>query len=82
MAEFDRNCEIHAASVLYVNDDILKKIESILQLCFKAGALYADASMLDKASKWLMDNIYQYSASNNGIQRDKLIEDFKKAMRE
>ena len=37
---------------------------------------------LKKACQWLMDNIYQYSASNNGIQRDKLIEDFKKAMRE
>ena len=36
-------------------------------------------SLLSKACEWLMEN---YSASGHGIQRDKLIEDFKKAMRE
>ena len=39
-------------------------------------------SLLSKACEWLMENIYNYSASGHGIQRDKLIEDFKKAMRE
>lgn len=38
------------------------------------------AKFILKSCEWLMRNIYEYSASSNGIQRDKLIEDFKKAM--
>lgn len=38
------------------------------------------AKFILKSCEWLMRNIYEYSASSNGIQRDKLIEDFKKVM--
>lgn len=38
-------------------------------------------SLLSKACEWLMENIYNYSASGHGIQREQLIKDFKQAMK-
>ena len=40
-----------------------------------------DKTSLSKACEWLMENIYNYSASGHGIQREQLIKDFKQAMK-
>ena len=46
---------------------------------FIAGAEWADRTMIDKAYKWLKDNIEYYYYVENF---DKMIEDFRKAMEE
>lgn len=50
---------------------------------FRCGAQWADKTMIDKACKWLSENISNYIdvyVSDYSIYEDELIEDFRKAM--
>lgn len=62
------------------NDDY----KELKKQCFIEGAIWADATMIDKACDWLLCNSRNYfeaSGCCTWINYGKLVDDFKKAMK-
>ena len=51
-----REKEIHKASISWKDEVIIVKEEK----AFVAGAQWADKTMIDKATQWLFENVYDY----------------------
>lgn len=54
---------------------------------WRDGADWADRTMIDKACKWLFERLPLYTAFNTGVNladkdRDAIIRDFRRAMKE
>ena len=55
------------------------------RICFRQGFEEADRTMIERASKWLQDNIERYVQPigyGRMLDKGKLIDDFKKAMQD
>ena len=52
---------------------------------FEEGAKWADKTMIDKACKWLSENVFDYVDAyvfDYSVYEDELVKDFRKAMGE
>ena len=80
-----RKEEIQKAAEDYYNEvKYLSDLSAFPIAAFKAGAEWADKTMLDKVCEWVEDNIYDYlyiyQVFNVAEYKHELIEDLRKAM--
>jgi hypothetical protein len=63
-----------------VSEDIARMYSNIAITYFEKGAKYADRTMIDKACKWLEENLLNYWSQINANNTDDFIENFRKIM--
>lgn len=87
-SKITREEQIKQAEIKYSNDTLFDGCDYIGQVAkqeaFIAGAKWADATMIDKACKWLSDNKDNYIIDIEGeiLIDDQIITDFRKTMEE